>query len=27
MAHDKRAEEAAPQRTPTRVERTDQRDA
>jgi len=27
MAHDKRAEEAAPQRTPTRVERTEQRDA
>ena len=27
MAHDKRAEEAAPQRTPARVERTEQRDA
>src|SRR5476651_2106607 len=26
MAHDKRAEEAAPQRTPARVERTEQRD-
>ena len=27
MAHDKRAEEAAPQRTPARVERSEQRDA
>jgi len=27
MAHDKRAEEAAPQRTPARVERTEQRDS
>ena len=27
MAHDKRAEEAAPQRTPARIERTEQRDA
>ena len=27
MAHDKRAEEAAPQRTPARPERTEQRDA
>ena len=27
MAHDKRAEESAPQRTPARVERTEQRDA
>ena len=27
LAHDKRAEEAAPQRTPSRVERTEQRDA
>jgi small subunit ribosomal protein S3 len=27
MAHDKRAEEAAPPRTPARVERTEQRDA
>jgi small subunit ribosomal protein S3 len=26
MAHDRRAEEAAPQRTPARVERTEQRD-
>jgi small subunit ribosomal protein S3 len=27
MAHDKRAEEAAPQRTPARVERSEQRDS